>query len=269
MTLIDFERLEASESENASEFAGAVPFEHLVVDNFLTPAALAAVLGAIPAPIVSQKSSDYIFARNKFENPLFYAAAPIFTRLRDELLSDRFAAWLSAIYGKKLFVDPQFVGGGLHQGGSGSFLDMHADFSRHPIDETWLRELNILLYLNDDYDTAFGGSLNLRHAVTGATGAIEPRLNRMVVMLTKGHTLHGYAPINFPPGRFRTSIAAYAYSIDTDFAATPHRSTAWRPTDGGPIKTLLARLSPSLVKLKTRFLGSSTARRAQGGGDRQ
>lgn len=247
----------------AQEFRSANPFEYVAIDGFLTDAALEQVHANIPRPQEENKSSDYIFAKNKFENPNFAGGAPIFQQLKEELLGERFAAVLTAIYGRTLFVDPRFVGGGIHQGGEGSYLDMHADFSRHPGNKDWVRELNILLYLNRDYDESYGGHLELQHKETGERNRIAPMENRLVLMLTKGHTLHGYKPINFPKGRYRTSLAAYAYSIDTDYDATPERSTQWRPEDAGMAKSLLAKASPTLVKVKTTLLGSNTERRAK------
>jgi hypothetical protein len=82
-------------------------------------------------------------------------------------------------------------------------------------------------------------------------------------MLTKELTLHGYRPIGFPPGGFRTSLATYAYSLEQDLNAVPDRTTVWRPETGGPIKSLVARFMPGLVRAKRRLFGSSTARRAR------
>ena len=109
---------------------------------------------------------------------------------------------------------------------------MHADFSRHPARHDWVRELNLLLYLNEPYDEAWGGHLELQHLGTESRARIAPVGNRLVIMLTKAHTLHGYRPISFPAGRYRTSLASYAYTEDRDFQRTPLRSTAWRRASG-------------------------------------
>ena len=260
---IDFDRLERQQDELTRQFRAGQPYEHVAIDGFLHQASYQAVLRAIPAPVAGQKSSDYIFAKNKYENPQFDQSAAVLLELRAELTSPRFSSFLTRLAGKPLFVDANFVGGGLHQGGPESFLDMHADFSRHPAERLWVREFNLLLYLNEPYDERWGGHLEMVHADTGQAGRVSPVGNRMVVMLTKGHTLHGYKPIAFPPGRYRTSIAAYAYSEDADFAATPERSTLWKPSDAGVVKQGLAKVMPGLVKIKRAIAGSSTAKRAQ------
>jgi hypothetical protein len=263
MTHIDFDRLDALEATAPRDFRAAAPYEHLIVDDFLRPESFRRVLASLPDPVPGQKSSDYIFAKNKFENPRFDETHAILRELREELSSNRFERFLSVVYGRTVFIDPDFVGGGLHQGGQGSFLDMHADFSRHPTRREWARELNVLLYLNEPYDERWGGHLEMRNARDDRTGRVAPVGNRLVVMLTKEHTLHGYRPIDFPAGRFRASIATYAYSLQKDFDSVPDRTTLWRPETGGPIKSIMARLMPGLVRAKRRLLGSSTARRAR------
>jgi len=269
MKHIDQKKLEALIPTVRQAFLGAVPYPHVVIDGLLKPASYEAVLAALPSVRRSERSSDYVFARNKFENPVFDQSAPVLAELREEIVGEVFTGFLRALYDKPVFVDPAFVGGGVHQGGVSSFLDMHADFSRHPVEREWVRELNILLYLNPDFEEAWGGHLEMENAHDGRVGRIAPLGNRLVIMLTKEHTLHGYKPISFPPGRMRTSIAAYAYTVDDDFIANPDRSTLWRPKGASVAKRVFASIAPELVRIKRYFWGSSTARRAtrKGHGD--
>ncbi len=263
MSHIDTEQLERLAPQARALFLAAHPYPHLVIDGFLREDSYRKVLAALPPPRLAEKSSDYVFAHNKFENPIFDSSAPILAELREELVGEAFTAFLRTAYGQPVFVDPAFVGGGLHQGGPGSFLDMHADFSRHPVNREWVRELNILLYLNEGHQESWGGHLEMRHADTHEAGRVAPVGNRAVVMLTKEHTLHGYKTISFPPDRYRTSIAAYAYTLNEDFVATPERSTIWRPEDAGIAKLAMAKVTPTLVSLKRKLFGSSTAKRAK------
>jgi hypothetical protein len=232
---IDFERLERKIYQLQSVFQLASPFPIVVIEDFLHRDCLCKILGNIPALKHAQKSNDYIFAKERFENPTFWSMAPILEQLRSEILPDNFVAIFSAVVDREMLLDLKFVGVGLHQGGAGSFLDMYAGFSRYPSESKWLCELNLLPHLNEDWEPGFGGQLNLRHAETGEQGAVEPRLNRTVFMLTKGRTLHGYKPLCFPEGRYRTSVAAYAYPLDEDYVANLVRTTAWRANgDDGP-----------------------------------
>lgn len=267
MSHINYDNIENILADAGDVFKSNSPYPHLVIDGFLKDASYKRILESIPAPIPGQKSSDYMFAKNKFENPAFDEAASILSELRMELTSERFAKILCKIYGKSVFVDPNFVGGGLHQGGIDSYLDMHVDFSRHPTQRDWVRELNLLLYLNDEYDDSWGGHLEMINGKTDQKGRVAPIGNRMVIMQTNEFTFHGYNKINFPAGKYRTSIAAYAYSVDSDFDLIPDRTTIWRPESPGFAKSFIAKAMPNLVLLKRKLFGSSTAKRAKRSSD--
>ena len=246
-----------------AEFSAGRPFPLLVIDNFLPETIANGVIKEIAAYQEFQKSNDYIFAKNKFENPDIDKLGPNGAAIKTLLLSSDMAHALTEVFGHRVFVDPEFVGGGLHRGGEGSFLDMHTDFNLHPRNRRWIRELNILLYLNKGWKPEYGGSLDLRHALSGETASVEPRFNRLVLMLTKDFTLHGYKPINFPSGQFRTSIATYAYSeaATDEEVADLRTTTTWVPERGGPLKTMIAKVTPKLVTFKQKLLGSATARK--------
>jgi len=250
-------------SDLHTQFISGEPFPLLVMDHFLPTTVVNGLSEEIAAFQDFQKTNDYIFAKNKFENPSIDMLGPNGAAIKELLLSPEMAEALTLIYGTRVFVDPDFVGGGLHRGGEGSFLDMHADFNLHPRNRRWIRELNILLYLNKKWRPEYGGNLDLRHAHTGETGSIEPVFNRLVLMLTKDFTLHGYKPITFPSGQFRTSIATYAYSEAgaNDDLTNMRTTTSWVPESGGVMKSIVAKVTPKLVELKQKILGSSTARK--------
>lgn len=262
-TLIDFETLEQEIEAHRIQFTTAEPFEHLVIDNFLKPEGLSAVQreGFSHGLTTTDKSSDFLFAKNKMENPKLEEISEVTRHLREELLSDRFREFLKGVTELDLFVDDTFTGGGLHQGGQGSFLEMHADFTRHPVNRNWIRELNILLYLNTKYEVAWGGNLDLEHKDSGDKASIAPIDNRLVLMLTKPHTLHGYRPIKFPPNRLRASVAAYAYTLDDGTRNVQYSSTRWRPES--TTKRAISLLWNPLVVVKQKLFGSRTAKRAK------
>jgi Rps23 Pro-64 3,4-dihydroxylase Tpa1-like proline 4-hydroxylase len=257
--MIDFARLERRSSELAAAFAAAAPYRHVVVDAFADDDALEALRQEIPDPMTAgiNKSRDYVFAKNKFEKSGFTDFGPRCQELYDELCSPPFARFLSTVCGEEVFVDPDFHGGGLHQGGEGSFLDMHVDFNVHPAHDSWFRNLNVLLYLNQGWAPDWGGQLKLCHKETGAQTTVDPLFGRMLIMETRGHTLHGFDAMSFPAGRFRQSIACYAYSPIIDDVRP--RSTVWYPDSNGP-KRLLGRYWPALVGMKNRVFGSRTAK---------
>jgi Rps23 Pro-64 3,4-dihydroxylase Tpa1-like proline 4-hydroxylase len=260
--MIDFEYLENDLSSMTRRFSKAKPFEHIVIDDFCNHERLKSAVEALAEPEASgvTKSRDYIFAKNKYEKAEFDQISDGFAELKEDLLSRRFSVWLSELTGEEIFVDPDFHGGGLHQGGKGSFLDMHADFNFHPLHPNWFRNVNVLLYLNAGWVPSYGGELKLidGREPDGEAYKISPIFNRAVVMFTREYTLHGYEPIAFPEGTYRRSIAAYGYSDAVQ--AGEVRTTVWYPDRGGPLKRLLGRHMPKLVKIKSAILGSGTRR---------
>lgn len=258
--MINFDKIDNGIDKYASEFKSGGIFEYVVIDEFCDPKKLLDLVNQIPDPDISgvNKSRDYIFAKNKYEKSQFRQYGKLFDELYHDLISDRFKKQLRIITGESVFVDEDFHGGGLHQGGKGSYLNMHADFNFHPNNHSWFRNLNILLYLNVDWRPEYGGQLKLRNKLNDKRTEIEPLFNRCVIMFTRDYTIHGYDPINFPNGQYRRSIAAYAYSEVVSEGVI--RSTTWYPEDGGYIKRVIGKHWPKLVKIKNKFLGSSTSK---------
>jgi hypothetical protein len=260
--VIDFNKLERSIAELSLSFEQAQPFEHVIIDGFCDAKSLGDVLVGMPDANENgvNKSRDFIFAKNKFEKALFDEIHPNLKKLKQELLSERFEEFLGKLTGQKIFVDPTFHGGGLHQGGQGSFLNMHVDFNYHPNNPKWFRNINILIYLNKNWKKEHGGELKLSDGrkTEGETLFISPIFNRAVIMFTRDYTVHGYEPINFPEGEYRRSIAAYGYTKEENEGTV--RTTVWYPENGGFIKRIIGKHMPKLVKIKTMILGSGTSK---------
>jgi len=244
-------------AELREQFRSAQPFPLVVIDGFLEDELADALLTGFPSVDDMPKSRDYVFG-DKRELSSLGAHGGADARFREGVLSPEFAGFLSALSGQSVFVDPQFHGGGFHQGADGSFLDMHLDFNVHPLHEDWLRTLNILVYLNRDWRPEYGGDLLVKSSPDGPELSIEPRFNRAVVMLTDDFTYHGYRRMSLPPGVTRKSLAVYAYRDRED--GVRQRTTRWVPDEAGVGKRLFARNYDWLVRVKNRFLGSGTAR---------
>lgn len=255
--MINFDFLENNRDQLRMQFLLAKPFPYLIIDGFCDEDRLEELYQSIP--VITTKSRDYVFARNKFENSKFRGISPSFAEYHEEILSARFRNFISYITNQDLFVDPAFFGGGIHQGKEKSFLDMHLDFNYHPMHTDWYRSLNLLLYLNKDWKENFGGHLSIEDLRTGDKLKIGVPYNRMVFQLTNSFTLHGYEEINFPPGQYRTSLAGYAY-MKHKHPVEKRRTTDWHVGDGAPVKKFLASIYDPAVKIKNKLFGSATAK---------
>ncbi len=247
--------------ELARSFAASAPVKHIVVDDFLDAEFAQKLFEDLPDPDAMPKSRDYMFS-DKRELSNLDQHSEISKQLHEVFMSPGFAALASKLVGHEVFIDPEYSGGGFHAGKEGSFLDLHVDFNIHPAHNTWLREFNILLYLNPGWEESWGGELLLTDDPANPTIAVEPRFNRLVMMECTDRSFHGYHKIAFPPGRSRRSIAAYAYSKVEAGSVTRH-TTNWVPQEAGPVKKTLAKNWNWIVLTKNKFLGSGTLKNRQ------
>ena len=99
------------------------------------------------------------------------------------------------------------LGGGMHMTGEGGRLAVHRDFNVHP--STGLeRRLNLLVFLNPQWDKSWGGVLYL-----GEHREIEilPLSNRTAIFECGPASWHGH-PEPITGGHWRKSLACYFYA---------------------------------------------------------
>jgi hypothetical protein len=134
-------------------------------------------------------------------------------RLAERLAAQPFLDDLTYITGIPLLqADPALEGGGMHITGPGGRLDVHVDFN-YLRERKLHRRLNILVYLNQDWDPRWGGAIELwDRDVKQRHHAFAPALNRCVVFETSDISFHGVQPVSCPQDRARQSFAAYYYT---------------------------------------------------------
>ena len=212
----DIDRLDTIAARERDAYARAAPFPHAVIDGLLRDDAAAALAAALPGPDDDIGWDRYAAAG--FEMKLASAnqsrLPEAVVRVLHEFNSGPVVAFVEALTGiAHLLPDPQLLGGGVHLVGPGGHLGVHADFNWHPGMQAH-RRVNLLLYLNPDWDTAWGGDLELWSTDAARREvSIAPRHNRAVVFGTRSDTFHGHpAPLATPPGVWRRSIAMYYYT---------------------------------------------------------
>jgi hypothetical protein len=260
---VDLVRLERSLAGRRDEYASAQPFPHVVLDDFLEPdrlAQAAAEFGDVDSP-------DWIgyvhFNEKKFCNPNIDTWGPTLRSVAQALNSPEFVQMISELTGiDGLIADEGMEGGGLHQSLRGGYLNVHADYTVHPLHPTWRRRVNLLLYFNDEWPAAYGGALELwstdmsRRVVT-----IEPVGNRAVIFDTESDSFHGHPdPMQCPPGESRKSLALYYFTVESDPMV---RSTEYRARPGEGLRGILIYIDKQALRLYDRAkrrLGISDAR---------
>lgn len=173
-----------------------------------------------------------------------------------ELTSAPFLNMLSQVTGiKNLIPDPYFIGGGMHMIEPGGRLDVHTDFNYHR-DTLLDRRVNLLLYLNSDWNNAWGGELELWDKdMKEAKAVIPPHMGNMVVFSASETSFHGHPnPVTCPPGRYRKSIACYYYTNGRPDPAEAHRTVFMQrpgdPWDADKAAVAMERAKKAYVDVK-------------------
>lgn len=217
------------------EFASATPFPHVVIDDFLPPSVLDAVLDEFPTP----EQPDWEQYDTSREVKLALADAeqmgPATRHVLAEFNTGVFVDFLERLTGiEALIPDPHYFGGGLHQIRPGGFLKVHADFNRHTRLDLE-RRLNAILYLNKDWEESYGGHLQIwDNDMTRCEKAVLPVFNRLLVFATLSTANHGHPdPLTCPPDRARRSMALYYYTSERpDLGEDEEHTTIFRQRPG-------------------------------------
>lgn len=223
----------------AAQYAAADPFPHVVLDDFVDPQVLRDMMPEWPA--AGQRIAyDRPQERLKYEWQPHQITTPKLRAFLGELNAEPMLRFLEKMTGiPKLIADPYYIGGGLHETRPGGHLSVHSDFNIHMGMNT-VRRLNLLIYLNDDWDDSWGGHLELwTDDMKERRHKVAPVMGRAVVFNTDLDSFHGVPDkIACPEGRARRSLALYYYTApEQGIKSIPVRTTVFKPrpkTDDKP-----------------------------------
>ena len=198
------------------EYQFAIPFPNIVIDNFFNENFLNNVSKEFPDLSAVNESQKYENKDEvKFANNDYLQFPSNIKKLIDFMNSKSFLNFLQNITSikEKLIADPELNGGGLHEIKSGGYLKIHTDFNKHPNNDLD-RRINILIYLNKNWKSSYGGDLQLWDKdMIKCQKKILPIFNRMVIFSTNDYSNHGHPdPIVCPNYISRKSIALYYFS---------------------------------------------------------
>ncbi|HVF63532.1 MAG TPA: 2OG-Fe(II) oxygenase [Casimicrobiaceae bacterium] len=203
---------------DATAFATAQPFPHVVIDDFLAESFALQLIEAFPAFDSGTAIGDDGKAGGKSTYESIARLRGPYAKLDALIASPAWLSYLSRVTGiPSLLYDPFYLGGGTHENRSGQSLDPHVDFNLHP-SERWHRRLNLIIYLNRGWESSWGGALELYADPAcdmEAAVRLEPLFNRCVIFETSERSWHGFTGLTIPDDRpdvTRKSIALYFYS---------------------------------------------------------
>lgn len=196
-----------------TQFANAKPFEHVVIDDFLTNE-------------YAEKLND-LFPSNydnwyKYENPIEvkYAFDNI-NILPEELKNYFYILSTQKVINKiselteisELEYDEYLHGAGLHSHSLNGRLNIHLDYEKHPYSGKE-RRINVILFLSKGWMSEWNGANELWNKdVTDCITKTEVKFNRAIIFKTNDVSWHGVPDtIKCPQDVFRMSLAYYYVS---------------------------------------------------------
>ena len=237
------------------QFQEAQPYPHVHLKEFLDPDWAGEMADEFP----DMATDAWTRYKHQNENKMGLAKRSLFPPLLgevvDELNSEAFVHWLSQLTSiPGLLPDDMLEGGGLHQSGVGGFLNVHTDFSNHHYHKHWRRQVNLILYLNPQWQEHWGGALELwDREMRRCVVKIPPLFNEALIFRTDEISYHGFPdPLRCPESESRKSLALYYYTAESG-PEVKTRSTNYRPRPGdGLSKSAMIWLDKQAVDLYSR-----------------
>lgn len=200
----------------AAKYKNESPFPHIVFDNFFNEVILENILKEFPKNLKDVGKVIDHDPEQKLVNRDNSQLSQNILDLLNATNSEVFINFLNKLSGveRHLIPDPYHWGGGTHELRDKGYLNIHSDFNKHPKMELD-RRINVLIYLNHNWQEEYGGSLELwDKEMKKCQKKIVPIFNRVVIFNTNDFSFHGNPdPINCPDkSKTRKSIALYYYT---------------------------------------------------------
>jgi hypothetical protein len=211
---LSYGRMKEIVTQHADAYRAAEPFPHVVLDDVFEPDLLHQVLVEFEAMDRGRWHSSDKTLERKWATEDIQHFGPTTRAFINQLNGGLFVGFLEKLTGiPGLISDPHLRGGGLHEIRRDGALGVHADFNLYPRLNVW-RRLNFLLYLNENWDPAWGGELELWDRTGNQrVRSIAPLFNRVVIFDTSNYSYHGHPrPLMCPETHSRKSIALYYYT---------------------------------------------------------
>ena len=226
------------------EFINAKPFPNVEINHFLKPEIAEALYRLFPKVTDNHK---WIIYNNPIEKKYAltdFSALPQFKELFDLLQTDQFVNLIKQISGiDNLEADPHLHGAGLHQHTPGGKLDMHLDYSIHPVTGKE-RRVNLIVYFTKDWEEDYGGHIQFwNEDFTKCEKKLTPAFNKAMLFRTSDVSYHGLPyPIKCPENNSRKSMAIYYVSDPRSDLTNIRYKAQFRPLPTQPVNDKLEQL---------------------------
>lgn len=212
-------------------FQTAQPFKHICIDHFFNREFAEKLLADFPSFEAKNAINEFGHVGKKAVISNLGTISPFYEIVYHYIISEQFMQHMSAMTGiPNLRPDPSLFGGGTHENLHGQGLDPHVDFN-YSQDCSAHRRLNLLLYLNKNWDEAWGGAIELhsnpRQPESNEIQTFNCIFNRAVIFETNEKSWHGFKRIQLPESerhqsRKALSIYLYTHERPIEEIAPPH-----------------------------------------------
>lgn len=212
---LPIDKLESIALAERENYQNAEPFSHGVYDGLFSEDLLDRVIDEFDKGKKYWREFDSRYEK-KFQMNSDLSMGPATRTLVYHLNSAPFLIFLEKLTGiEGLIPDPYLHGAGLHRIPPGGKLGVHVDFNGHKRMNVY-RRINVLIYLNKDWDPSWGGDFQLWCAKDKqCKKSVPPLFNRMAIFSTTSTSFHGHPePLQCPPDRQRISLAMYYYTAN-------------------------------------------------------
>lgn len=226
----------------ADDYRNADPFPHIVLENILPETLIREIHAHFPKERLAKDVVFDIGYGGHHKRQVMPEQCDAYARQFFHFMNSQpvlqFLEGLTGI--EALLPDPYFTGGGFHETTRGGKLGVHADFRIHE-QLNVQRRINLLIYLNETWDDAWRGQLELwDRNMTACRARVSPLWNRCVVFSTDADSWHGHPDELLTPEHVkRRSIALYYYTASKSvYDEVPNLSTMYqaRPHDSADIR---------------------------------
>jgi Rps23 Pro-64 3,4-dihydroxylase Tpa1-like proline 4-hydroxylase len=201
-------------SNNEKIVLNTTPFPYIIIPEFINTETYSKIKSTFPS-----KPDEKWW---KYENPLEVKYALDNLELMDPVISNVFYSLshentidkFKQIFNiPDLEYDPYCHGAGIHMHPRYGRLNMHLDYEIHPVSNKQ-RRLNIILYLNDDWNPEWNGDTQLWNStVSECIVKSYPKGNTAIVFVTTEQSWHGVPEtILCPNDTYRKTLAFYYVS---------------------------------------------------------
>ena len=213
-----------------------IPYDHWVLDDFFPVDVARRLANEFP----DYNEPNWHWYNNPLENKKaknhWYEFPQLTYQIFSHLNSTEFIETIREITGiQTLYPDIGLHGGGWHMHSRGGKLNIHLDYNINP-KLNLQRKLNLIVYLTEDWDTSWGGGLELwsHNEETNLPDkrevVVDNIFNRAILFDTTQNSWHGLPqPITCPEGVYRKSIAVY-YMTDLPEDIDQRKRALYAPT---------------------------------------